>query len=160
MARYVSVETFKRDFWPKGKSAGLTFINGAASAATNIIDAALAGVYDVPFSLSPVAQKYPPVIVDIARLFTKMVVEYMMERGRMVQVTPELKIAMNPMDLLEKIRSRKWQILDADGDLISPKSSASSHVQGADYPPIFNLDDALKHVPDPDLLDEIELERD
>lgn len=165
MANYTEVETYERDWWPRGKDTDTRYINAAAKTGAAIIDAKLSKCYAVPFSRATVgtAQLYPPVIVAISDLLTKVLAEYLMEKGRIPKVSEvEDKALVNPFSMLADIVSGDMDVIDANGNRLARLTATGAYVPALqkDYAPIFEVDSELEHEPHEDLLDDIEDARD
>lgn len=163
MANYTAVATFMRDRWPRGKDTDTRYINGGATIAKAVIDAKLSKCYSVPFALATTAQAYPPIVVAISDLLTKVITEYLMEKGRIPKVSEvESKALINPFDLLRQIIDGEMDIVDADGTRLARLPSTGAWVPALqkDHERIFEVDDVLEHVASEDLLDDIDDMRD
>jgi hypothetical protein len=159
MATYTAVSTFKRDWWPRGTDTNQGHIQAAATTAKNIIDAKLGKCYAVPFTTATTSGNYPGIVVSISDLLTKILVEYLMEKGRLptVQIIEE-KALINPLAMLQEIVDGDAEVIDGDdtklGRLTTTGAWVPSHQK--DYRPIFEIDDDLDQYASEDLIDALE----
>jgi hypothetical protein len=163
MARYTTVTTFKRDWWPKGKDTDQRFISGAADAAASIIDVKLGKCYSVPFTIAATAGTYPPFVVTLSNLITKLLAEYMVEHGRIPTIKVlEEKALMNPFVMMQEIVDGNGELYDADGNQLGRLTATGAWVPShqVDYRPIFEIDDDLEQFASEDLIDELDDWRD
>jgi len=163
MATYTTIATFQRDWWPRGKDTNRTHIKAAAQTAANIINAKLGKCYSVPFAVAAVSGTYPGIVVSISDLLTKILVEYIMEKGRIPTVREvEDKALINPLAMLQEIVEGDAEIIDGDGNQLSRLSATGAWIPShqKDYRPIFEIDDDLEQYASEDLIDALEDWRD
>ena len=157
MATYTDTELFQRDFFPTGTDEMFPrLLERAAEIAYHYVNSRLGGTYAVPF-----AAPTPGEIVAISDMLTKCVVIALQSRRTPVlpkagaqkrnQVDGDCALAILWLDDLERGRS----VLTG----VAPRASAQGYHTRAGHTPIFDVDDSVNHVPDPDLLDQIDLER-
>jgi phage gp36-like protein len=148
---YTDAESFGRNWWQSmGDVDGQRYVTAAVAAAQNVIDLMLGKYYTVPFATTP------DTIKTISDMMTRLIVEYMMSKGRLPKIR-DIKQGslLDPIALLEKIASGEY---DIPGETRKPATSASLTAT-VDYVPIFGLDDEIFHEPDPDLLDYLDEQR-
>jgi len=150
MATYTTVATFNRDVWSP-KDVDVRFIQTAATMATAYIDAALNASYTVPFSTT-----YPPIIVTISDLLTKLITENLVFKGPSPKVRDieEAGGDLNPIAMLRDIASGKISIPG-----LTRLTGTQSWVSTGDQMHIFDLDHPIAHEPDSDRLDDIDDDR-
>jgi len=156
MAKYSDIDLFRRDFWPT--AANETYpriVDRAAEIAYDYINSRLSRRYTVPFSGPP----YPSTIVSISDLLTKCVAASMQAKrspqlskgdGKRSGGTDDCSMAL---DWLNDLASGE-QIIPGVATLVS-----DGYHTRAGYTPIFDVDSAVNHQPDPDLIDKIIDER-
>ena len=146
MATYTDTNTFGLNIAPMHSNTENRFIVAAATMATSLIDGAVNKCYTVPFSVT-----YPPLIVAISDILTKIILDWIMEKGRLPKVG-DLGAGqdMNPMQLLK-------DICTGDFDLpgVSRKATLGAWMFEENRMPIFEVDHPVWHVADQGFLDDL-----
>lgn len=155
MATYTDISSFKADFYPDRVEVAPRFIDRAATAVYNWINAELSRFYTVPFSAT-----YPPLIVDISDFATKAVTDFLIKKGRMPKVKEIAKDSpFDPMRMLEKLIKNEMELLDSSGDVISRKSGTAPWTNMSGKIRVFDRDHEFNWRVDTTDLDALEDER-
>ena len=156
MATYTNTEVFQRDFFPTGTDEVFPrLLERAAEIAYHYINSALGGTYAVPFT-----DPAPGSIVSISDMLTKCFVLQLQSRRSPILPKMNNKERMDgdcarAVEWLQALRRQEMTMPE-----VAPLPGTGAVAMPGDFHPIFDVDDSLNHLPDPDLLDKIERERD
>jgi phage gp36-like protein len=145
MATYTDPTTVETDWFPPGQVVEPRFLDSAAIAAQNVIDSKLAKVYAVPFADPP-----PGIIKTISDILTRLIAEYIMDKGRLPQIPKDT--LLDPMKMLEDLVMGKIEI---PGVAMLAGTSAWSGPT-TEFKPIFERDSEVWHQIDDDLATHLE----
>lgn len=154
MATYTDPNTFKRDVFPVGPDEiPQRIIDRAAEYAYNRINSRLMNVYAVPFTT------VPPEIVTISDMLTKCFALAL--QAKRAPILPKPGKA-NRASESECEQAAVWmdELVAGRSGLTGVSATDLAVHTRASHTPIFDLDDSVNHHPDPDLLDQIDQERD
>lgn len=155
MAIYTDPETLIRDFWQiPATQMPQEIIERAAIMAYNKINSCLAGIYTVPFSTTP------PEIKDISDLLTKsLAMMFHLKRGG-PKIDPSKKTSQKFGEAELALEWLKNIVAGQCGITGETRLTTRGPSFRPDYVRIFDVDSVFNHLPDENLLDAIDNERD